>query len=148
MNVRTATVDDLDQVVACVNAAYAKYVPRIGREPAPMLADYPNLIGSGFVHVAEDVDGTVGLIVMWPEDGHWYIDNIAVRPDAQGRGVGSVLLATAESAALDEGCVELRLYTNESMTENLDYYPRRGFTETSRSAESGYRRVYYSKTLA
>ncbi|HEY7626739.1 MAG TPA: GNAT family N-acetyltransferase [Ilumatobacteraceae bacterium] len=148
MNIRTASADDLDQVVACVHAAYSKYVPLIGREPAPMLADYPTLIAAGFVHLAEDSDGMVGLIVMWPEDGRWYIDNIAVRPNGQGRGVGSALLAAAEAAARDDGCTELWLYTNEAMSENLDYYPRRGFTETGRSAESGYRRVYYSKTLA
>ncbi|HSB85018.1 MAG TPA: GNAT family N-acetyltransferase [Ilumatobacteraceae bacterium] len=148
MTVRPATAADLGEVVACVNAAYDKYVPRIGRKPAPMLADYPTLLGNGCVHVAVTEKGIVGIIVMWAEDDHWYIDNIAVRPDVQGEGVGKTLLDAAEAAARRNGCGELRLYTNEAMTDNLDYYPRRGFIETHRSSESGYRRVYYSKVLA
>lgn len=113
-----------------------------------MLADYPTLLGNGRVHVAVTERRIVGLIVMWAEDDNWYIDNIAVRPDVQGEGVGKTLLDAAEAAARRNGCGELRLYTNEAMTDNLDYYPRRGFIETHRSSESGYRRVYYSKVLA
>jgi hypothetical protein len=33
------------------------------------------------------------------------------------------------------------------MTENLAYYPRRGFVEIGRRVEDGFRRVYFSKQL-
>lgn len=33
------------------------------------------------------------------------------------------------------------------MTENLDYYPRRGYRETHRGEQDGYQRVYFTKTL-
>ena len=33
------------------------------------------------------------------------------------------------------------------MTENLDYYPRRGYVETGRGVEDGYRRAFFSKTV-
>jgi hypothetical protein len=45
------------------------------------------------------------------------------------------------------GLPEVRLYTNEAMTENLDYYPRRGYRETHRATQNGYRRVFFSKIL-
>ena len=35
-----ATPGDAGAVAGCVRAAYAGYVERIGREPAPMAADY------------------------------------------------------------------------------------------------------------
>ena len=112
-----------------------------------MLADYPQLIHDGLVRVAVVNDEIVGVLVMWPEDDHLYVDNVAVLPTAQGLGIGAALLRVAEDFARDTKRDEIRLYTNEAMTSNLDYYPRRGYVETHRSDESGYRRVYFSKTL-
>jgi hypothetical protein len=42
---------------------------------------------------------------------------------------------------------EIRLYTNEAMTENLDRCPRRGYHETHRSTQNGYQRVFFSKVV-
>ena len=42
---------------------------------------------------------------------------------------------------------ELRLYTNQLMTENLALYPALGYTETGRRAEDGFARVYFSKRI-
>jgi hypothetical protein len=33
------------------------------------------------------------------------------------------------------------------MSENLDYYPRRGYRETHRAEQDGYRRVFFTKLL-
>ena len=148
VGVRAANHADEASVVACVNAAYENYVAAIGKKPAPMLADYAQLIRDGVVRVAVSGDGVVvGVIVMWPQDDHLYVDNIAVLPEAQGWGVGTALLQVADDAALEGNRAEIRLYTNEAMTANLDYYPRRGFVETHRADESGYNRVYYSKKV-
>ena len=146
--VRAANHTDQADVVACVNAAYQGYVAAIGREPAPMLADYAQLISDGLVRVAVSGDAIVGVIVMWPEADHLYVDNVAVLPDAQGRGVGAALLHVAEATARESDRAEIRLYTNAAMTANLDYYPRRGYVETHRAHEAGYHRVYFSKTVA
>jgi hypothetical protein len=45
------------------------------------------------------------------------------------------------------GVTEVRLYTNEAMTENLSFYPRHGYRETGRAVQDGFRRVYFSKTV-
>jgi hypothetical protein len=55
--IRLATADEHPVVAECVNAAYATYVPRIGKKPAPMLADYPDLIASGSVYVVDGLPG-------------------------------------------------------------------------------------------
>ena len=34
------------------------------------------------------------------------------------------------------------------MTSNTDYYLRRGFVETHRAVENGYRRIYFSRRLS
>jgi GNAT superfamily N-acetyltransferase len=135
-------------ITALVRAAYAVYVRRINREPAPMTDDHAIQVSNGWVHVAEDDGVMVGVLVVVPGTDHLLIDNVAVHPAAQGRGVGGLLLKTAETAARRLGVGELRLYTNEAMRENLAYYPRRGYRETHRGIESGFARVYFAKTLA
>ena len=74
-------------------------------------------------------------------------DVVAVSPARQGGGHGRRLLARAEQDAHDAGLPEIRLCTNEAMTENLTLYPRRGFHETRRGIEDGYHRVFFAKRL-
>jgi ribosomal protein S18 acetylase RimI-like enzyme len=147
LTVHAATAADLPEIERCVGAAYAMYVERIGQPPAPMSADYEALVGRGVVRVAEDDRGLAGLVVAWPEPDHLFIENVAVWPERQGEGIGSRLLEACAARARELGLGELRLYTNEAMTENLAYYPRRGFVETGRRVEDGFRRVYFSKRL-
>lgn len=147
VEIRVAVPDDEPPVCRCVADAYEHYVERIGKPPAPMLDDYSTLIAEGVVRVAT-IDGKlVGVIVMWAKAKHFYIDNIAVHPDAQGHGIGAALLALADHEALASGRSEIRLYTNEAMNENIDYYPRRGFVETHRTNDAGYQRVYFTRHL-
>ena len=112
-----------------------------------MLDDYATLIRNEVVHVATLEGRLVGLIVSWPEEDHLYIDNIAVHPEAQGTGVGGALLGLADQEAQRVGLSEIRLYTNAKMTENVQYYPRKGFRETHRATDAGYQRVYFSRSL-
>jgi len=57
------------------------------------------------------------------------------------------LLALADDEARRLRLPEIRLYTNEVMTENLAYYPRHGYIETHRAEQDGFRRVFFSKRL-
>ena len=75
------------------------------------------------------------------------LDNIAVRPDRQGSGIGRRLMAFAESEARRLGHAELRLYTHVAMTENIALYTRLGFVETGRGHQAGYDRVFMRKQL-
>src|SRR5574340_977145 len=58
----------------------------MGKEPAPMLADYGALIAEGQVHVLEEGGEAVALIVIYPKDDALFIENIAVDLAAQGNG--------------------------------------------------------------
>jgi hypothetical protein len=57
-------------------------------------------------------------------------------------------MALAESEGRRLELTEIRLYTNEAMTENRAYYPRHGYTETRRAEQGGFRRVFFRKRLA
>jgi ribosomal protein S18 acetylase RimI-like enzyme len=147
ITIRRAAGPDADAVRLITAEAYQHYVPRIGREPSPMLTDYAGAVRAGHAWVAE-VDGqAVGVMVVELHPDHLLVENIAVRPAAQGRGVGRQLLVRADELAAELGYDEIRLYTHETMTENIAYYPRRGYTETHRGGQDGYRRVFFRKQL-
>jgi ribosomal protein S18 acetylase RimI-like enzyme len=147
--IRPATPADLAAVTACAREAYTKYVERIGREPAPMVADFAGQIADGILHVAVGDDGTIdGFIVFYPREDHMHLENVAVANHAQGQGVGRALIAACEAAARDAGFERVELYTNEKMTENLTLYPHLGYVEAGRWREDGFDRVFYRKTLA
>jgi ribosomal protein S18 acetylase RimI-like enzyme len=144
---RLGREDDLAAVRELAVAAYEIYVERIGRPPAPMTADYAEAIRAGTLWVAEDASRIVGLLVLEPKPDHLLLDNVAVHPDAQGRGIGRRLLQLAEQRARAERYAEIRLYTNEAMTENIAYYSLHGYVETHRGVGDGFRRVYFRKLL-
>ena len=145
--IRLAGPPDQAAIEAIVQAAYAVYVPRIGRKPAPMEDDYAALIAARHVHVLEDGGEILGLVVLVPEEGQMLLDNVAVLPDAHGRGYGHRLLAFAEQQARAAGYAAIRLFTNAAMTENQARYRRLGYVETHRAGEDGFRRVFMSKRL-
>jgi ribosomal protein S18 acetylase RimI-like enzyme len=113
-----------------------------------MLDDYTALIGEGRVRVARR-DGVVqGVLVLLPQDDAMLLDNVAVAPEARGSGLGRMMLQFAERAAVKAGYRAIKLYTNETMTENIALYTRIGYAETHRVEESGLRRVYMRKLLS
>ena len=146
--IRRTKPEDRAAVEAIVRDAYSIYVARIGKPPGPMLDDYARLIADGAVSVFEDTAGTIAaIIVLLAKPDHLLLDNIAVRPDRQGQGLGRQLIAFAEAEARRLGLTELRLYTHETMTENVALYTRLGFVETGRGHEAGYDRVFMTKRL-
>ncbi len=144
---RPATAADLPGITAVAAAACALYLPRMDRPPAPMTADYAAAVRRGEIWVAVRGRAILGLAALLPGDGYLLLDNVAVAPAEQGRGVGARLLALAQEQAIGLGLAEIRLYTNEVMTENLGYYARRGYRETHRAEQDGYRRVFFAKSL-
>jgi ribosomal protein S18 acetylase RimI-like enzyme len=142
-----AAARDTLAVTACVRDAYARYVERIGREPAPMTADYAALIDAGEVWVMRAGEGVAGVLVLRPQPPALLVENVAVAPGSQGQGLGRQLMAFAEEHARAAGLDEVVLYTNERMTENLRFYPALGFAETCRGMQDGFARVFYRKAL-
>lgn len=145
--IRPASPDDVPAIAALIHAAYKPYVQRIGREPAPMTVDYATVVEAGEAWVAERDGAMVGVLVLRSEPDHLLLDTIAVAPAAQRLGIGATMLDFAEGEARRRGHPEVRLYTNELMTENIAYYPRHGYRETHRASNAGFWRVYFTKPV-
>jgi len=144
---RHATDADVPTIARIVHDAYVKYVARIGRQPGPMLDDYAARVAVGQVWVCAEGDEIAGIIVLEPAPDYLLLDNIAVAPGWQGRGVGRILLAFADSEAQRAGYPELRLYTHELMHENIALYARLGWQEYGRGEQAGFQRVFMRKPL-
>jgi ribosomal protein S18 acetylase RimI-like enzyme len=146
--IRPATPADRVTVEDIVREAYEIYIDRIGKPPGPMLDDYAALIDAGFVSVLDEVgDRIAGIIVLLEKTGHLLLDNIAVRREFQGQGLGRRLIAFAEVEARRQGYREIHLYTHVTMVENIALYTRLGFVETGRGNDAGYDRVFMMKCL-
>lgn len=146
---RRAGPADAPAVRDLTRAAYAKWVPLIGREPLPMTADYDRAVVDHQIDLYEENGTLLALIELIPEADHLLIENVAVRPDQQGRGLGDSLLRHAEAVALALGFTEIRLYTNAAFTVNIAFYARRGYQEYHRgSIIPGSITVFMKKTLA
>jgi N-acetylglutamate synthase-like GNAT family acetyltransferase len=146
-SIRRATTADLTDIRRLMTDAYTKYIERIGRPPAPMTADYAAALEHSRVWVLESGGAIVGALVTEDRADHLLLETVAVAPGAQGSGYGRLLLERAERDAVELGLTEVRLYTNEAMTENLSFYPRHGYRETGRALQDGFQRVYFSKTV-
>jgi ribosomal protein S18 acetylase RimI-like enzyme len=142
---RRATAADLPAIKALIDAAYARYLPRMDKPPAPMLRDYGPSVEAGTTWVTGSPIAAV--LTLYPRDDHLYVENVAVHPGAQGRGLGRALMSFAEQEAGRRGLTRMALVTHEVMTENQAIYARLGYAEVERRSEDGYRRVYLEKQL-
>lgn len=135
--IRIASRDDSEAIERISKAAYTKWISRIGREPLPMQVDYSMAISKHRFDVLEINGIIVGLIETVPKDGYLLIQNVAVSPDYQRKGVGRLLLAHAEHVAKASGFEELRLYTNELFEGNVSLYQNIGYSVIERSPIKG-----------
>ena len=147
VTVRPASAADVGELESIARAAYLPYLPRIGRAPAPVTADYAGAVARGEVWLASTPELAVGLIVLIAMPDYLLLENVAVLPAMQGHGIGTGLLAFADGRARELGLGEIRLYTNAAMSENLALYPRRGYVETHREVSEGFSRVFFRKRL-
>ena len=148
--IRPATAADYQAVVACIEAAFTKWIPIIGMKPMALTADYHDFIERNVVYVVNgNQSGDVaGLLIIYPVDDALYIDTIAVNPAYQKHGLGGRLLAFAGQQAHEAGLNKLTLVTNAKQISNQDYYRKNGFVETHRTTlEPGRIGVWMAKTL-
>ncbi len=146
--IRLATQHDEAKVRDCAEQAYARYIPLIGKRPAPLLSDFGAQIRDGLIHVAEADEGSFqGFIVFYQTDQSFLLENVAVLPAWSGKGVGRALIAYCEDAARRVGALSVRLYTNAAMVDNVALYARLGYSEISRARQNGFDRVFFEKGL-
>lgn len=113
-----------------------------------MTADFESQIADRYVYVSENADRKIeGFIVFFQRNDHMFLENVAVRQVAAGKGIGKNLMSFCEAEAKRLGLTSIELYTNEKMTDNLSIYPHMGYEQTGQREEDGFNRVYFRKHL-
>jgi ribosomal protein S18 acetylase RimI-like enzyme len=142
---RRATLADAAAARSLTREAYAKWVPVIGREPKPMTTDFDAAIRDHRVDLLCEGERIVALIETVAEPEALLIENVAVSPAYQSRGLGRRLLAHAERLAAAMGYGEIRLYTNARFVDNVALYRRLGYAVTREEPFLGGRVTHMSK---
>lgn len=145
---RCATEADAQPIQTLTRESYAKWVPLIGREPLPMTIDYAEAVKRHRFDLLYLGDRLAALIETTPADDHLLIENVAVRPAWQGRGLGKRLLLLAEDLARSAGLAGTRLYTNQLFAENLRLYASVGYLVEREEPRNGGVTVHMIKPLA
>jgi GNAT superfamily N-acetyltransferase len=124
---RRADENDAETVRALTHAAYAKWVPVIGRRPKPMNVDYEHAVRAHVIELAYEDGELAGVIELVPAADHLLLENLAVVPARQRQGLGRRLMARVEALARAQGKKQVRLYTNKAFTSNLAFYQKLGY---------------------
>ncbi|HEV3489383.1 MAG TPA: GNAT family N-acetyltransferase [Reyranella sp.] len=124
---RRAVASDVADIRKLTREAYAKWVPLIGREPKPMTADYAEAVRTHRIDLLHVAGALAALIETIAEADHLLVENVAVSPAFQGRGLGRKLMAHAEQIAASLGHGEIRLYTNKLFAQNIELYRKLGY---------------------
>lgn len=144
---RPATKHDVSAIQALTQAAYAKWVPLIGREPMPMVADYALAVRTHRFDLLEQKGVLVALVEAILRPDHFWIENLAISPDNQRQGLGRSMLDHAEEIARSLGHTVMKLVTNQAFTGNVDFYRRAGFVIEREEDFRGSIGVHLTKTL-
>jgi GNAT superfamily N-acetyltransferase len=126
---------DVDALVICINAAYAKYNNRISDMPS-VSDNCADEIAANRVWVVTERDEIIGCVILFMEDDCVKLANLSVHPDHSGKGVGRKLMAFSEREAMKRGHSEMRLNTHAAMPENIQLYTHLGWHKSGRKGNT------------
>ncbi len=147
--VRAATESDVAGLQALIHSAYRGDSSRLGwtheadlldgnRIDADMLRD-ALADAATTVFLTEDDAGPLGCCALTRrDDGSAYFGTFAVRPTAQGRGVGDTLLRHAEAQALAQGAARMEMTVIAQRVDLIAWYLRRGYAPTGETRRFPY----------
>lgn len=136
--VRRASVDDAQQILACLREAFepfrGSYTRTAYRNTVLSRTSLALRMATMTVFVAVDeegsVVGTIGCQVQPGKRGH--LRGMAVRPRWQGTGVAKGLLDAAERELRRLRCTRVTLGTTSPLRRAMRFYVRHGFRRTGR----------------
>ncbi len=95
-----------------------------------------NATGKTVVKVAVDSNKVVGMVtgqivISTAEGGNsMLVEDLVVRPEYRGKGIGSALLGGIEQTAREKECLRMQLLADRRNTKALKFYAKRNWSRT------------------
>src|SRR3984957_2584975 len=134
LNIRPATPNDIPEILA-----FIRELADYEREAASAIATHDDLLRDGFGPVKRfhcliaEWDGQpAGFALYFYNYSTWrghagiYLEDLFVRPQYRGRGLGKALLAEVAAIAVSEGCPRFEWAVLDWNTPAIDFYPSFG----------------------
>jgi GNAT superfamily N-acetyltransferase len=112
-----------------------------------MTADYVEALAKHRFDLLYVEGKLAALIETIAKVDHLLIENVAVSPPFQGRGLGRKVMAHAEKVAASLGFSETKLYTNKLFAENIQLYRMLGYRVDREEGFTGGVVVHMSKSI-
>ncbi|WXG45196.1 MAG: GNAT family N-acetyltransferase [Candidatus Atabeyarchaeum deiterrae] len=113
-----------------------------------------NRLKDGFEVIVAEKDGrVVGFIVFKKERGYVDIDNVDIRKDEQGKGVGRALVTHVENIAITSGHSLMKTDTTENAQgvpwKSYVFWTRMGYRDTGERLRTkyGFKTIPFVKSL-
>jgi len=130
MIIRPATPDDIPQILA-----FIRELADYEREPAAAVATHADLLRDGFTEpkrfhclIAEYEGAPAGFALYFFNYSTWrghagiYLEDLFVRPQYRGKGIGKALLSRVAAIAVAEGCPRFEWAVLNWNTPAIDFY--------------------------
>ena len=139
---RRATPDDIPQLRAVIDAAYSEHRGRLD-PPSSAYAETGTslhaLLASGEeAFLALDGAQVLACVFSVQNGVESYAHRLAVAPAWRQRGLGRVLMATAEDRARGAGCTYMRVGVRLALPGNIAFFERLGYRSIGAASHSGY----------
>lgn len=131
LNVRLATDDDAQAIADVLFEAFSLhrtfYTPEAFAAVTPSAAAIEGRFAEGPIWVAELNGVVVGTVSLTTEPEGLYIRSMAVRPNAQGQGIGHKLLDAVDVFTSTSKIDRIFLYTTYFVKGAKEMYEKHGF---------------------
>lgn len=132
VDVRPGSAADGEVLRAIERLAGERFVevgmPEVAADEPAAVEELAVYAAAGHSWVAEDPDqGPVGYVIVDVVDGHAHIEQVSVRPDHQGLGVGRALIDQVARWASERSLPMLTLTTFRDVPWNAPLYEHLGF---------------------
>jgi ribosomal protein S18 acetylase RimI-like enzyme len=130
ISIRTATADDVPDLVDLLNRAFAMERAFVDRDRTTA-AEIASLQDTGTFFVVDSEDGVLAACMYLQKRGdRLYLGMLAVHPSQQQRGVGRRMMADAERHAASVGCHAIDIRIVDRRTELPPFYRSLGFVDS------------------
>ncbi len=146
--IRPITTDDAGEVLTIQRAAFASEALIYGDPDMPPLTQTLEELAAELVEnlgcVAVTDGRLVGAVRARRDGDLLLIGRLAIAPDQQGEGLGTLLLSAVEQRGREAGASTAELFTGGLSEANQRLYEREGYERTETTADG---EIFYRKPL-